>query len=37
MLWSVKMTPQAKATVIIILGLGILYASPLPAMIVAIW
>lgn len=25
MLWSVKMTSQAKATVILILGLGILY------------
>lgn len=26
MLWNVKMTKQAKATVIVILGLGILYA-----------
>lgn len=31
MLWSVKMTSQAKATVILILGLGILYdALPPP-------
>ena len=29
MLWTVKMTKQAKATVIAILGLGILYVLPL--------
>jgi hypothetical protein len=28
MLWGVKMTKQAKATVIVILGLGVLYGPP---------
>lgn len=30
MVWNVKMTKQAKWTVVAILGLGILYASPFP-------